>query len=109
MLEDCEREKSAASFIEQAPAAWSWSIATCTISPSVSAGCSISISPAHSSAAVTTKFFPKSPKRGEWHQRCLAGAVEKTDGRSLCARGRNVLWLKRDVRPWRDTRGTSEV
>jgi PAS domain S-box-containing protein len=39
------------------------------------------------------------------HQRCLSGAVVTTEADRLERADGTLLWLKRDVRPWRDNRG----
>jgi PAS domain S-box-containing protein len=64
----------------------------------------------HLSGSVTGRshyeVFPEIPE--DWrkeHQRCLAGATEKSDGERLVRKNGTVLLLKRDVRPWRDTQG----
>ena len=52
------------------------------------------------------EVFPEIPEAWrQGHQRCLAGATEKTDGERLVRADGTVLWLKREVRPWRDTQG----
>jgi PAS domain S-box-containing protein len=52
------------------------------------------------------EVFPEIP--AAWrlsHQRCLAGAVEVFDGDRLERPDGSVMWLKREVRSWRDNRG----
>jgi PAS domain S-box-containing protein len=50
--------------------------------------------------------FPDIPEAWrQGHQRCLAGAAEKTDADRLARADGTVRWLKRDVRPWRDPQG----
>jgi PAS domain S-box-containing protein len=50
--------------------------------------------------------FPEIPEAWrQSHQRCLAGAVETSDGDRLVRRDGSLLWLRREVRPWRDNRG----
>jgi PAS domain S-box-containing protein len=52
------------------------------------------------------EIFPEIPEA--WHhghQRCLAGATEKAEGERLVRTDGTVFWLRREVRPWRDTLG----
>ena len=52
------------------------------------------------------EVFPEIPEA--WriaHQRCLSGAVVTTEADRLERADGTLLWLKRDVRPWRDNRG----
>jgi PAS domain S-box-containing protein len=52
------------------------------------------------------EVFPEIPEA--WrvaHQRCLSGAVVTTEADRLERPDGTMLWLKRDVRPWRDNRG----
>ena len=50
--------------------------------------------------------FPEIPEAWrQGHQRCLAGATEKTDADRFARADGTVMWLKREVRPWRDTQG----
>ena len=47
-----------------------------------------------------------SRRRGEYaHQRCLSGAVVTTEADRFERADGTLLWLKRDVRPWRDNQG----
>ena len=52
------------------------------------------------------EVFPEIPEA--WrvaNQRCLSGAVVTTEADRLERPDGTMLWLKRDVRPWRDNRG----
>ena len=52
------------------------------------------------------EVFPEIPEA--WrvaHRRCLSGAVVTTEADRLERPDGTMLWLKRDVRPWRDNRG----
>lgn len=50
--------------------------------------------------------FPEIPEAWrQGHQRCLAGATEKTDADRFARADGTMLWIKREVRPWRDTQG----
>jgi len=52
------------------------------------------------------EVFPEIPEAWRTgHARCLAGATEITDGERFTRVDGTLLWLKRDVRPWRDTQG----
>jgi PAS domain S-box-containing protein len=52
------------------------------------------------------EVFPEMPEAWrQQHQRCLAGAIEKTDSERFHRADGTLLWLKREVRPWRDTQG----
>ena len=49
------------------------------------------------------EVFPEIPEA--WrvaHRRCLSGAVVTTEADRLERADGTLLWLKRDVRPWRD-------
>ncbi|HLJ97373.1 MAG TPA: PAS domain-containing protein [Gemmataceae bacterium] len=53
------------------------------------------------------EVFPNMPQRWrETHQRCLAGAVEKNDEDHFIRPDGKEEWLRWEVRPWTDERGT---
>jgi PAS domain S-box-containing protein len=53
------------------------------------------------------EVFPEIPQAWrEGHQRCLAGAVEKSDAELFNRADGSSIWLKREVRPWRDNKGS---
>jgi PAS domain S-box-containing protein len=50
--------------------------------------------------------FPTIPKLWkEVHQRCLAGAVERSEGAEFLRPDGSTIWVKWEVRPWRDNKG----
>jgi PAS domain S-box-containing protein len=52
------------------------------------------------------EVFPEIPHTWRLeHQRCLAGEVETSDGDRFERMDGSLLWLKREVRPWRDNQG----
>jgi PAS domain S-box-containing protein len=52
------------------------------------------------------KLFPEIPERWKKiHQRCLAGAVEKSEEDQLIRLDGSIYWLKWEVRPWFDANG----
>ena len=52
------------------------------------------------------EVFPEIPSAWrQSHERCLAGAVEVSNGDRLDRPDGSVVWLKREVRPWHDNRG----
>lgn len=52
------------------------------------------------------KVFPRIPEHWkEIHRRCLAGAVETSNGEQIERADGSVNWLKWDACPWRDDKG----
>ncbi|MFO0551946.1 MAG: PAS domain S-box protein [Polyangiaceae bacterium] len=52
------------------------------------------------------EVFPNTPEH--WravHQRCLAGAIEHSDGEPLVRANGRVEWIRWEVRPWRNANG----
>jgi PAS domain S-box-containing protein len=52
------------------------------------------------------EVFPEIPEAWrQGHQRCLAGATENSDAELFHRADGTSIWLKRQVRPWRDNQG----